>query len=92
LDETALEYHWKSISAYELMTCRNRRWNAAEENKMRDHKYSVANGRDYLTGRRAQDVFVSRVRIGHSRLTHGYLMVRVDWVFLKRHFSGMASF
>jgi hypothetical protein len=62
LDDTALECQdfWKSISAYEL-PCRNRRWNAAEENKMREHKYSVANGRDYLTGRRAEDVLVSRV-------------------------------
>jgi hypothetical protein len=34
LDDTALEYQdfRKSISAYEL-TCKNRRWNAAERNK-----------------------------------------------------------
>jgi hypothetical protein len=37
---------------------------------MKEYKYSV-----YLTGRRAEDVLVSRVRIGQSRVTHGYLMV-----------------
>jgi ribonuclease HI len=76
INDTTLEYQdfRKSISAYELV-CRNRRWNAVEENKMKEHKYSVANGRGYLTGRRAEDVLISRVRIGHSRLTHGYLMV-----------------
>jgi hypothetical protein len=42
---------------------------------MREHKNSVAYGRDYLTGRRAEDVLASRVGIGHSRLIHGYLMV-----------------
>jgi hypothetical protein len=42
---------------------------------MRKHKNSVANGRDYLTGRKAEDVLVSRVGIGHSILIHGYLMV-----------------
>jgi hypothetical protein len=52
---------------------RNRRWN--KENKKQEHKYLVANGRDYLTGRRVEDVLVSRARIGYSRLTHGYLMV-----------------
>jgi hypothetical protein len=62
LDNTALENQdfWKSISAYEL-SCRNRRWNAAEENKMRGHKYSLANGKDLLTGNRAEDVLASRV-------------------------------
>jgi hypothetical protein len=44
-------------------------------NKMKEHEYSFANGRDYLTGSRAEDVLVSRVRIEHFRLTHGYLMV-----------------
>jgi hypothetical protein len=64
-DDTTLEYQdfRKSLPAYEL-TCKNRRW-----------KYLVANGRDYLKGRRAEDVLVSRVRIVNSRLTHGYLMV-----------------
>jgi hypothetical protein len=71
-DDATLEYQEfrKSIPAYEP-TCRNRRWNAAEENKMKEHKYLVANGRYYLTGRRAEDVLVSRVRIGNSSLTHG---------------------
>jgi hypothetical protein len=42
---------------------------------MKDHKYLVANEIDYLTGSRDENVLASRVRIGHSRLTHGYLMV-----------------
>jgi hypothetical protein len=75
-DDTALEYQdfRKSVPAFELI-CRNRRWNVAEKNKMKDHKYSVANEIDYLTGIRDEKVLVSRVRIGHSILTHGYLMV-----------------
>jgi hypothetical protein len=48
----------------------------AEEKKMKEHKCSVAHGRDYLTGRRAENVLIARIRIGHFRLTHGYLMVR----------------
>jgi hypothetical protein len=76
LDDTALEYQdfLKSISVYEL-TCTNRKWNGVQENKMREHKFSVGNGRDCITTRRAEDEHVSRVHIGHSRLTHGYLMV-----------------
>jgi hypothetical protein len=42
-DDTTWAYQdfRKSISSYELI-CRNRRWNA-EENKIKEHKYSVAN-------------------------------------------------
>jgi hypothetical protein len=73
--------HWNiKTSGHQSLHMRNRRWN--EENKKQEHKYLVANGRDYLTGRRVEDVLVSRSRIGYFRLTHGYLMVpmakRVD--------------
>jgi hypothetical protein len=41
---------------------------------MREHKLRLTVTKYYLTGKRKEDVFISRIRIGHSRLTHGYLM------------------
>jgi len=53
---------------------RNKRWRSVEENKLKEFKENVNGNRKYFTGKRAEDVFISRIRIGHTRLTHSYLM------------------
>jgi hypothetical protein len=55
-----------------LIACKNRRANV-EDNKMKEHKILLSRDRTYLTGSRAEVVFIFRIRIGHTRLTHGYL-------------------
>jgi hypothetical protein len=41
---------------------------------MKENKILLSKDRTYLTVNRAEDVFISRIRIGHTRLTHGYQM------------------
>jgi hypothetical protein len=42
---------------------------------MKEHKIFLIKDRTYLTGNRAEDVFIFRIRIGHTRFTtHGFLM------------------
>jgi ribonuclease HI len=59
------------VSEYEF-TARKNRWANVEDNKMKEHKILLSKDRTYLTGNRAEDVFISRIRIGHTRLTHGH--------------------
>jgi hypothetical protein len=61
------------VSEFEF-NARKNRWANNEDNKMKEHKILQSKDRTYLTGKRSEDVFISRIRIGHTRFTHGYLM------------------
>jgi hypothetical protein len=42
------------------LTMQNVRWTRVEDNKMREHKLKLTGCRNYLTGQRKEDVFVSK--------------------------------
>jgi hypothetical protein len=41
---------------------------------MKEHKILLSKDKIYLTGNRSEDVFISKIRIGLTRLAHGYMM------------------
>ncbi|KAK9505958.1 hypothetical protein O3M35_009913 [Rhynocoris fuscipes] len=53
-----------------------REWTALQDNKMREIRPTVAPWRSSVHGSRREEVVLTRLRIGHTRLTHGYLMAR----------------
>jgi hypothetical protein len=61
------------VSEFEF-TARKNRWANVEDNKMKEHKILLSKNRTYLTRKRSEDVFITRIRIGRTKLTHGYLM------------------
>jgi hypothetical protein len=75
VDVATLEFRdfRRIISEFESTARKNRKANV-EANKMKEHKILLSKDRTYLTENRADDVFISRIRIGHTRFTHGYLM------------------
>jgi hypothetical protein len=75
VDDATLEVrHLKRIVSEFEFTARKNRWDNVEDNKMKENKILLSKDRTYLTGNRSEDVFISKIRIGHTRLTHGYLM------------------
>lgn len=60
-------------------TLRQQAWNEVPaENKLKSHKQDLSIERRYLLGKRHEDTVITRLRIGHTRLTHTYLMTRDD--------------
>lgn len=56
---------------------RNELWlNTPIDNKLRLHKLTASITRNYCTGNRHEDTVITRVRIGHTRLTHQHLLKR----------------
>ncbi|XP_073979064.1 uncharacterized protein [Rhodnius prolixus] len=51
-------------------------WRDVSDNKLRLIKESVRSWDSSIRDNRREEVVVARLRIGHSRLTHGYLMCR----------------
>ncbi|XP_055589874.1 uncharacterized protein LOC129742052 [Uranotaenia lowii] len=53
-------------------------WHANLNNKLREVKNTVLPFKAAFTGNRKDDVILARLRIGHTLLTHAYLMDRTD--------------
>lgn len=47
--------------------------NTTTDNKLRSHKIPATTSRNYLLGNRHDDTVITRIRIGHTRLTHQHL-------------------
>jgi hypothetical protein len=75
VDDATLEFRdiKRIVSEFEF-NARKNSWGNVKDNKMKEHKILLSKDRTYLTGNRAEDVFISRIRTGHTSLTHGYLM------------------
>jgi hypothetical protein len=75
VDEATLEFQDlnRIVSEFEFTARKNTRANV-EDNKMKEHNILMNKNRTNLTGNRSYDAFLSRIRIVHTRLTHGYLM------------------
>lgn len=56
----------------------NNEWNVSYNNKLREIKNTVAPFREARTGNRREDVILTRLRIGHTQLTHSYLLEKAD--------------
>jgi hypothetical protein len=70
--ESQLEYSdFRNPITRHQLTMQNVRWKQVKDNKMREHNLKLSGCRNYLTGQRKEVVFVSRIRILHTRLTHG---------------------
>lgn len=50
-------------------------WNT-RDNKLREIKNDISLWKSSLRDKRREEVILTRLRIGHTRLTHGYLMTR----------------
>ena len=55
-----------------------RRWDDVAVNKLKDIKVTVAPWKSSCRGTRREEVLLCRLRIGHSRMTHSYLLRRLD--------------
>lgn len=53
-------------------------WRQVTENKLREIKHSVEPWPKLKNSNRKEDVIINRLRIGHTRFTHGYLMEKTD--------------
>jgi hypothetical protein len=79
VDDATLEFRgFRRIVSEVGFTARKNRWTNVEDNKMKEHKNLPSKDRSNLTGKRSENVFISRKRIGHTRFTQGYLMKRVQ--------------
>jgi hypothetical protein len=59
---------------------------------MKEQKILLSKDRTYLTGNRAEDVFISRIRIGHTRLTHGHEATsRASATFVRKLWANVDS-
>ena len=56
----------------------HRRWDDVAVNKLKDIKVTVAPCKSSCRGIRREEVLLCRLRIGHSHMTHGYLLRRLD--------------
>jgi hypothetical protein len=66
-NESQLQYSdFRNALTRHQLTMQNIRWAWVEDNKMREHRLKLTECRKYLTGQRKEDVFVSRIRIGHT--------------------------
>jgi len=55
-----------------------RRWDDVAVNKLKETKVTVAPWKSSCRESRREEVLLCRLRIGHSRLTHGYLLRGLD--------------
>lgn len=53
-------------------------WRQVTENKLREIKHSVEPWPKLKNSNRKEEVIINRLRIGHTRFTHGYLMEKTD--------------
>ncbi|KAE9528885.1 hypothetical protein AGLY_012460 [Aphis glycines] len=56
----------------------NSQWHTTTENKLREIKHSVVLWLKYTDINRKNEVILNRLRIGHTKLTHGHLMAKTD--------------
>jgi hypothetical protein len=73
VDDATLQFRnfRRRVSEFEFTTRKNR-WANVADNKMKEHKILLSKDiRTNLTGDRAEDVFISRIWIRHTILTHG---------------------
>ncbi|KAE9525443.1 hypothetical protein AGLY_014243 [Aphis glycines] len=56
----------------------NSQWHSTTENKLREIKHSVVLWPKYTDINRKNEVILNRLRIGHTKLTHGHLMAKTD--------------
>jgi len=56
----------------------NSQWYMTTENKLREIKGSVVLWPKYTDLNRKNEVILNRLRIGHTKLTHGHLMAKED--------------
>ncbi|XP_016658134.1 uncharacterized protein LOC107883144 [Acyrthosiphon pisum] len=56
----------------------NSQWHTTTENKLREIKHSVVLWPKYTDINRKNEVILNRLRIGHTKLTHGHLMAKTD--------------
>ncbi|KAL4100873.1 hypothetical protein QTP88_020902 [Uroleucon formosanum] len=56
----------------------NSDWRQVTENKLREIKHTVEPWPKLNYSNRKEDVIMNRLRIGHSRITHGYLMEKTE--------------
>jgi hypothetical protein len=65
----------RRVSSY-LSEVRQRQWDELPStNKLKSAVPRLTPRVEYLTGVRHEDTVLTRVRIGHTRMTHGYLLV-----------------
>jgi ribonuclease HI/exonuclease III len=72
---------FQDMVIYYLGMVRNewqRRWDDVAVNKLRPIKATVAPWMSSCRANRREEILLCRLRIGHSRLTHGYLLRRLD--------------
>jgi hypothetical protein len=53
-------------------------WRQVTENKLREIKHSVKPRPKSNYSNRKEEVIMNRLRIGHTRITHGYLMEKTE--------------
>ncbi|KAL4104307.1 hypothetical protein QTP88_019608 [Uroleucon formosanum] len=56
----------------------NSKWHNTSENKLREIKHSVELWPKYTDLNRKNEVILNRLRIGHTKFTHGHLMAKTD--------------
>ncbi|XP_050066012.1 uncharacterized protein LOC126555090 [Aphis gossypii] len=56
----------------------NTKWHNTTENKLREIKHSVELWPKYTDLNRKNEVILNRLRIGHTKFTHGHLMAKTD--------------
>ncbi|KAF0749002.1 Uncharacterized protein FWK35_00022234 [Aphis craccivora] len=56
----------------------NTKWHNTTENKLREIKHSVELWPKYIDLNRKNKVILNRLRIGHTKFTHGHLMAKTD--------------
>lgn len=74
LDIKDMKNHIKNKSLAEW----NSKWHSTSGNHLREVKNSVLPYKASFTGRRKDDVTLARLRIGHTKLTHSYLLEKKD--------------
>lgn len=53
-------------------------WESIRDNKLRECKNTIIPYREVFTGNRRDDIVLTRLRIGHTHLTHAYILDKTD--------------
>lgn len=78
--ETRDVYTYSDVSTYlksQAYMMWTELWEATEGNKLKAIKQDLKSWKTSYRGNRREEVVLTRLRIGHSRLTHGYLIERM---------------